>query len=235
MIPYKLFFTASSKIFLLAFILLFQLSNFTHASPLSNLTSITNLSSTKTTAVTTNKKSKSANKKKGKKSKSANKKKGKKSKSTNKKKGKKFKSANKKKGKKSKSANKKKGKKSKSANKKKGKKSKSANKKKGKKSKVAKRINNSRNYQTNLAGQPPTKLIINPLRDLGKDKGYICFRIKAYSNTKISSFSKPACTYLKNSNNIKLTWDQVNNSIIGYQVFFGDSAKKTENFLMDVL
>jgi hypothetical protein len=76
---------------------------------------------------------------------------------------------------------------------------------------------------------------INPLRDLGIDKGYICFRIKAYSNTEISKFSKPACTYRKNSKDFKLAWAKGPSSVIGYQVYFGDSAKKTETFLADVL
>lgn len=84
-------------------------------------------------------------------------------------------------------------------------------------------------------GSPPSCVNVNPLRDPGIDKGYICFRTKACSNTEISEFSKPACTYRKNSNNFKLDWAKGPSSVIGYQIYFGDSAKKMETFLVGIL
>ena len=81
---------------------------------------------------------------------------------------------------------------------------------------------------------PETYVDIDSLRDLGIDKGYVCFRIKAYSNNEVSGFSQPACTNIKNSENFRLAWASGKNSVIGYQIYFGDSAKQTENFLADI-
>ena len=107
---------------------------------------------------------------------------------------------------------------------------------KNKNSKSAKKSKKKNNKLSNSGnGHPPTKLVINPMRDLGKSKGYICFRIKAYSNTDTSEFSQPVCTYRKNSKNFGLAWDRGSNSVIGYQVFFGTSAKKTNKFLADII
>ncbi len=110
---------------------------------------------------------------------------------------------------------------------------KKAAKKKAAKKKAAKKKTSKKKTVKNTA--PPTHANINPLRDLGIDKGYVCFRVKAYSNTEISVFSPPACTYIKNSKNFKLSWAESSGSTIGYHVYFGNSAKRTNNFLTDVL
>ncbi len=83
--------------------------------------------------------------------------------------------------------------------------------------------------------QPPSTVSINPLRDLGISKGYVCFRIKAYSNIEVSDFSKPVCGYIKNSKSFKLAWTPSSKSVIGYHVYSGTSAKITENFITDVM
>ena len=82
---------------------------------------------------------------------------------------------------------------------------------------------------------PPTFVYIDPIRDLGINKGYVCFRIKAYSNIEVSDFSRAVCTYIKNSKRVKLAWTPRSNSVIGYQVYFGTSAKITKNFITDVM
>ncbi len=143
------------------------------------------------------------------------------------------KAAKKKAAKKKKTAKKKTSKKKKTAKKKTSKKKKAAKKKTSKKKKTAKKKTSKKKIVKN--GAPPTHTNINPLRDLGIDKGYVCFRVKAYSNTEISAFSSPACTYIKNSKNFKLSWAESSGPTIGYHVYFGSSAKRTNNFLTDVL
>jgi len=93
---------------------------------------------------------------------------------------------------------------------------------------------NAATTTANKNGAPASTLSINPILDLGIDKGYVCFRVKAYSIREISDFSKAVCTYIKNSNQIKLTWIPSSNSVIGYHVYFGTSAKTT-NFITDVM
>ena len=51
---------------------------------------------------------------------------------------------------------------------------------------------------------------------------------------EISTFSKPACTNIKNSENFILVWAHGSETTLGYQVYFGKSAKKTDNFLSDL-
>ena len=100
--------------------------------------------------------------------------------------------------------------------------------------KVAAKTNKTAS-KANKNGNPPSSANIDPLRDLGIDKGYVCFRVKAYTNLEVSEFSQAICTYIKNSKKIKLAWNHSSKAIIGYQVYFGNSAKRTNNFISDVM
>ena len=85
--------------------------------------------------------------------------------------------------------------------------------------------------------RPPSAIKLHPLRDLGIEKGFVCFRVKAYSNIEVSNFSKAVCTYIKNSKAVKLAWapeSSNSDAIIGYRVYFGNSAKKTNTLVTDV-
>ena len=108
--------------------------------------------------------------------------------------------------------------------------------KKKAKKKAAKKKSSSKKKTTtaNKKDNPPSFVNINSLRDLGIDKGYICFRVKVYSNIKTSGYSQPACTYISNSKNFKLGWTNSLGQVIDYPVFFGNPANKTGNFLKDV-
>ena len=109
-------------------------------------------------------------------------------------------------------------------------------KKSTKKVKKSKKKSSTNRSASNKSDAPPTFVYIDPNRDLGINKGYVCFRIKAYSNREISDFSKALCTYIKNSNEIKLTWESSSSKyVIGYHLYFGNSAKKTNNFITDVM
>ena len=118
---------------------------------------------------------------------------------------------------------------------KKSKKKASAKKASAKKASAKKANSSKKPSATNKNGNPPSALNIDPLRDLGIDKGYVCFRVKAYTNTEVSIFSKAACKYIKNSKKFRLTWVPSSNSVIGYRVYFGTSAKITNNFIADVI
>ena len=102
---------------------------------------------------------------------------------------------------------------------------------------AAKKTNSSKKSSTaNKNGNaPPSTVNIDPLRDLGLNKGYVYFRVKAYSNIEISDFSKAICTYIKNSKKFNLAWASSSNSVIGYHIYFGTSAKITNNFIADVM
>lgn len=76
---------------------------------------------------------------------------------------------------------------------------------------------------------------IKPIHELGFVKGYVCFRIKAYTNTESSEFSEPECKYIKNSKTFKLSWKHTQNSVIGFQIYFGSSATDTEYLLTEVM
>ena len=133
--------------------------------------------------------------------------------------------------KKSKSSKKKTAKKKSKSSKKKTAKKKS---KSGKKKTAKKKSKSSKKKTAKNSVNPPNSIEVDPLRDLGMDKGYVCFRIKSYSNTDISNFSKPACTNIKNSDKFILAWAHGSGIILGYQVYFGKSAKKTNSYLTDV-
>lgn len=102
------------------------------------------------------------------------------------------------------------------------------------KKKAKKKAAKKKTTIANKKGNPPSFVNINPLRDLGIYKGYICFRVKAYSNIKTSGYSQPSCTNISNSKNFKLGWINSLAQVIGYPVFFENSANKTGNFLKDV-
>ena len=77
---------------------------------------------------------------------------------------------------------------------------------------------------------------VNPLRDLGLDKGdQVCFRIKSYNNVEVSDFSKPICSKIKNSTQLMLSWNDADGNVIGYYVYFGSSKKKVNEYLADVI
>ena len=112
-----------------------------------------------------------------------------------------------------------------------------AAKKAASKKSAAKKTNSSKKSSTaNKNGNaPPSTVNIDPLLDLGLNKGYVCFRVKAYSNIEVSKFSKAVCAYIKNPKKFNLAWAPSSNSVIGYHVYFGTSAKKTNNFISDVM
>ena len=117
----------------------------------------------------------------------------------------------------------------------KAKKSKKKSSKSTTKAKKSKKKSSSNRSASNKSDAPPTFVYIDPIRDLGINKGYVCFRIKAYSNIEVSDFSRAVCGYIKNSKKIKLAWTPRSNSVIGYHVYFGTSAKITKKFITDVM
>ena len=109
-----------------------------------------------------------------------------------------------------------------------------ARKKAAAKKKTASKSSSKKKYSSSNS-KPPNFVTVSPTRDLGIDKGYICFRVKAYSNTQTSIFSKPACSFIqKDTNEFKLVWSKSSSSVNGYQVYFGNSANKTNTLLADV-
>ena len=106
----------------------------------------------------------------------------------------------------------------------------------GKKKNVANKSSKNKNKSKNKSLDTTNTLAsieISPWRDLGIEKGPVCFKIKAYSNTDISSFSEPVCTYISDSENMKLTWLKGSDSIIGYQIYFGKTRKKVKTLFID--
>lgn len=78
---------------------------------------------------------------------------------------------------------------------------------------------------------------INPLRDLGLEKGkQACFRLKSYNNVTKSNFSNAACGRISNNHSLTLAWDKATGDITGYQIYFGTNGKISEmNFLADMI
>ena len=121
------------------------------------------------------------------------------------------------------------------SNKKSKKKTSKSTKKTTTKAKKSKKKTSSNPSIANTIDTPPSYVYIDPVRDLGINKGYVCFRIKAYSNIEVSDFSRAVCTYIKNSKKVKLAWTPGSDAVIGYQVYFGTSAKITDKFITDIM
>ncbi len=82
----------------------------------------------------------------------------------------------------------------------------------------------------------PNSIEINPLRDLGLEKGEnICFRLKSYNNVTESDFSKAICGKINNDNSLILSWEDVIGNVDGYYVYFGKNKNNVANFLADVI
>ena len=79
-------------------------------------------------------------------------------------------------------------------------------------------------------------LEIDPLLELGLAKGEnICFGIKAYSNISKSKLSEAICTTVMNDEPILLSWNQLPQNIIGYEIYYGKMKKSVTNFFHDVM
>ncbi len=142
--------------------------------------------------------------------------------------------AKKKKSNKKSAAKKKKSNKKSAAKKKKSNKKSAAKKKKSNKKSAAKKKKSNKKSAAKKS-DPDNYVSINPTRDLGIENGYICFRVKAYTNTQTSTFSKPVCGYIPTTiNEFKLTWSKSSSSVNGYHVYFGKSVNKTNTLLADV-
>lgn len=77
---------------------------------------------------------------------------------------------------------------------------------------------------------------INPLLELGLEKGMdICISIKAYSNSSKSKLSEAVCTKINDSQPIELSWNHTSTSVIGYEIFYGNSKNNARNFLQNVM
>ncbi len=82
----------------------------------------------------------------------------------------------------------------------------------------------------------PNSIEINPLRDLGLEKGKnICFRLKSYNNVAESDFSKVICSQIKNDRRLTLSWSDVPGNVSGYFVYYGVSKNNATKFLIDVI
>ncbi len=78
---------------------------------------------------------------------------------------------------------------------------------------------------------------INPMRDLGLEKGkQVCFSLKSYNNIAESSFSKAVCGRIRSNHSLTLVWEKAKGKISGYQIYFGKNRKTAnENFLTDMI
>lgn len=99
----------------------------------------------------------------------------------------------------------------------------------------------SANNPPSSKNNPPSSnlsnsIVINPLRDLGRNKGdRVCFRIKSYNNVTESDFSGAICNTIKNSKSITLSWNSVPGDVLGYYVYYGIEKNNVSNFLEDVI
>ncbi len=77
---------------------------------------------------------------------------------------------------------------------------------------------------------------ISPLSELGLEVGEeVCLRIKAYTNTSKSDFSEAVCTKIIDDESIELSWNNISQSIIGYEIYYGNTESTASNFLQDIM
>ncbi len=82
----------------------------------------------------------------------------------------------------------------------------------------------------------PNSIEVNPLLQLGLKIGDdFCLRMKAYTNTTKSDFSDSVCVEINNNEALLISWDNASNSVIGYEIYYGNKENNTSNFLQDIM